>query len=155
MSQNAHNNVSVIQGMPNPGETVDFYSTVLDETRRIYVQLPEGYSRRDKKYPVLYVLDGEWLFHLASSHARFYSYDEVAGIRIPQVIVVGIENVDRDRDYTPTQNSGVDLVFPTAGEAETFVDFLQNELIPLCKAPILCPNRFGEPIGSSIEACVT
>ncbi len=52
---------------------------------------------------------------------------------IPEMIVVGIANVDRNRDYTPTfaPNQREVLEFPTSGKAEIFLEFLREELIPL------------------------
>lgn len=123
--------VDSIPGTPNTPFTLIFHSKVLNENRKIYVQLPEGYERSNMKYPVLMVMDGEWLFHLANAHQRYYSYDEVIGQNIPRMIVVGIENVDRDRDYVPTTNSGNDYSFPTAGGADNFIKFLETELIPM------------------------
>lgn len=102
---------------------------MLNENRRIYIQLPEGYENSSEKYPVLFVMDGEWLFHLANANQRYYSYDEVTDQKIPRMIVVGIENTDRD--YTPTSNSGQGFSFPTSGGADKFLKFLETELIPM------------------------
>jgi hypothetical protein len=118
-------------GGANPMETLLIHSDVLQENRKIYVQLPEGYERSAEAYPVLYVMDGEWLFDLANAHARYYSYDEVTDITLPRMIVVGIENIDRDRDYTPTPNGGIEYDFPTAGFADNFITFLETELFSL------------------------
>ena len=87
---------------PNPAHTLTVESEILGETRRVYVQLPEGYGRSEARYPVLVVLDGEWLFEPARALVRFQSEYDVMDVRIPKMIVVGIENVDRDRDYVPT-----------------------------------------------------
>lgn len=119
-------------GTPNSPFTLTIESKILNENRKIYVQLPVDYKRDNKRYPVLFVLDGEWLFDLANAHQRYYSYDEVTDQTIPRMIVVGIENSDRDKDYVPTNNSGVEgYIFPTAGGANDFISFLEKELIPL------------------------
>jgi hypothetical protein len=117
-------------GTPNPPVTLTIRSEVLGEERRIYVQLPVGYARSDQVYPVLVVLDGEWLFELARSHVQFYSEFAAMGVEIPRMIVVGIENIDRDRDYVPTPDLGTEVQFPMAGEAGRFLEFLRNELFP-------------------------
>ena len=115
------------------GERVEFRSRTLDEDRKILVRLPEDYGRSKRKYPVLYLLDGEFFFLQASSAVQYLS--ELGYIRnqpLPEMIVVGIVNVDRNRDDTPTyapkQNLG--LEFPTSGKAERFLEYLMLEVVP-------------------------
>ncbi|UCC43715.1 MAG: hypothetical protein JSU65_11390, partial [Candidatus Zixiibacteriota bacterium] len=84
------------------GERLTFYSEVLGEERTMLIALPKGYHDVKEGYPVLYVLDGEFFFYQAHSAVQFLS--ECTYIRtppVPQMIVVGIVNVDRNRDYTP------------------------------------------------------
>lgn len=123
-----------------PGwEKITIRSEVLGEERTIVVRLPEGYEKNTRKYPVLYVLDGEYFFQQAISAVQFLSelgYDR-GQHRIPELIVVGIVNVDRDRDYTPTHapvQSDGRLSFPTSGGAEAFQEFLENEVFPLVES---------------------
>jgi predicted alpha/beta superfamily hydrolase len=118
-------------------EKITFHSAVLGEDRTILVRVPEYYSEATpRKYPVLYVLDGEYFFEQAVSAVQFNSelgYDR-GQHPIPEMIVVGIVNVDRDRDYTPTHapsQSGGQLSFPTSGGAATFLKFLETEVFPL------------------------
>jgi len=118
-------------GTPNPPETLTIRSQVLDEDRRVYVQLPEGYDNSHTSYPVVVVLDGEWLFELVRAHVRFHSEYEVMDVSIPKMIVVGIENIDRDNDYVPTEDPNDPPDFDTAGEADAFLRFLDVELFPL------------------------
>ncbi|MEJ2507536.1 MAG: alpha/beta hydrolase-fold protein, partial [Ignavibacteriaceae bacterium] len=118
------------------GEQVEFRSKVLDESRKILIHLPENYDRFDQRYPVLYVLDGEFFFTQVTSAVQYLS--ELGYIRnqpIPQLIVVGIVNVDRNRDYTPTYAPKQDgLEFPTSGKAKKFLEFLKSELFPLIES---------------------
>lgn len=116
---------------PNPGHMLTLKSEILGETRRVYVQLPGGYADSPAHYPVLVVLDGEWLFELAQANVRFLSEYNAMDPSIPRMIVVGIEGTDRDRDFTPTENSGWEHDFPTAGGADDFLRFLAEELLPL------------------------
>jgi enterochelin esterase-like enzyme len=63
-------------------------SEVLSEEREIQVYLPDGYTDSDRKYPVLYILDGQRLFlHGVSLQKSF-----AAGRQTPEFIVVGITN---------------------------------------------------------------
>ena len=118
-------------GTPNPPLTLTIQSQVLGQERRVYVQLPEGYERTETRYPVVVVLDGEWLFELVRANVRFASEYEVMDVTIPKMIVVGIENIDRDRDYVPTEDPKDPPDFDTAGQADDFLRFLNEELFPL------------------------
>jgi predicted alpha/beta superfamily hydrolase len=115
------------------GERVTFYSQVLDEDRTVLVGLPKGYLESQARYPVLYVLDGEFFFHQAHAAVQFLS--ECTYIRtppIPQMLVVGIVNVDRNRDCTPNHAPVQgNLRYPTSGGAGKFLEHVQSELIPL------------------------
>ena len=44
------------------GERFEIQSQILDETRPVLVATPPSYEAGDERYPVLYVLDGD--FHL-------------------------------------------------------------------------------------------
>jgi predicted alpha/beta superfamily hydrolase len=118
------------------GERFTINSKVLDEDRTMLVALPKGYNDSEARYPVLYVLDGEFFFYQAQASVQFLS--ECTYIRthpMPQMLVVGIINVDRNRDYTPTHAPVQgNLRYPTSGGGAKFLDFLQSELIPLIDA---------------------
>lgn len=122
--------ISRSNGNPNPPMKITLKSETLGEERNIYIQLPEGYDRTRKGYPVLFVLDGEWLFDIVRANVQFYAEVEVMGNILPEMIVVGIENVDRDRDYVPTPDTNDPPMFKTAGKADQFADFLARELFP-------------------------
>jgi len=129
-------------GTPNPSQTLTIRSEILRQDRRIYLQLPSDYDRSSRAYPMLVVLDGEWLFDLARSHVRFYSEHQAMGFEIPKMIVVGIENLDRDPDYVPTPDPADEPVFPTAGKADRFLAFLRDELFPLIASEYrVAPSR--------------
>jgi predicted alpha/beta superfamily hydrolase len=119
------------------GEKLTIHSRVLKEERIVLVQLPEGYRESKRKFPVLYLLDGEFFFQQVASTVRFLSECGYMGpmwnrkYPVPQMIVVGIVNVDRNRDYTPTHRVTIGSSrFPTSGGADKFLEFLESELIP-------------------------
>jgi predicted alpha/beta superfamily hydrolase len=105
------------------GKLIPFQSNVLEEERQIMVYLPTGYHQAQTKYPVLYLLDGRGHFQHASSTVQFLSRNG----RMPQMIVVAIVNVDRRRDFTPTNVENA----PTSGGAEKFITFMNEELFPM------------------------
>ncbi len=124
--------------LPGP-EKITFESEVLGEKRTILVRLPERYEKSTRTYPVLYVLDAEYFFQQAVAAVQFLSELGYDGNQhpIPELIVVGIVNVDRDRDYTPTHapaQSRGRLSFPTSGGAEEFQTFLEREVFPLVES---------------------
>ena len=94
------------------------------DTFHIFISLPSEYAENSKAYSVLYVLDGDIAFGMAASIVR---YLQVGG-NIPELIIVGIGygSIDRSagnksrRDYRPTAE----------GDAENFLSFLKDELIP-------------------------
>lgn len=97
-------------------------STILGETRLISIYLPDNYKQSEVKYPVLYLLDGGTHFQHASSAADYLSGRGIT----PNIIVVAVHNIDRNRDFSPVHVDNV----PTSGGAEKFLGFLSKELVP-------------------------
>lgn len=109
------------------------YSKVLEESRQFYVQLPEDYDREDtKKYPVVYILDGDVLLPTLSIVQDYYS-----GGFTPEMILVGISNAEnRTRDLTTSKDEQPVRIQSTTqnGEGNNFVRFIQEELIPIVES---------------------
>ena len=107
-----------------------FYSQIIDDDFYLYISLPDDYDKSDKKYPVLYLLDGDVAFGMAASIARYLQF----GNAIPELIIVGIgygalkksEGNMRSRDQTISSRRGR----PGMGGAPKFREFLKEELIP-------------------------
>jgi len=108
------------------GDSVSLNSDILNEKREIMIYRPKGYDQENKKYPVLYLLDAEYQFHYVTGVTAFLS--EIG--HIPEMIVVGITNTDRNRDLTPEPGEAQRKRFPTSGGADLFLKFLDQELIP-------------------------
>ena len=100
---------------------ISLTSDALDEVRNVSIYLPENYDLTTQKYPVLYLLDGNTHFQHAIGAVDFLSN---MGI-MPQLIIVAIQNVDRNRDFSPTHEARI----PTSGGAEKFLEFVSDELI--------------------------
>jgi predicted alpha/beta superfamily hydrolase len=112
-----------------------FYSSVLGEKRRIFIQTPSGMNRFDA-FPVLYLLDGEAQMVMSSGQVQYLSESYKI---IPNLIVIGIENTDRTRDLTPTHSiigpdgkpdSSVNAFGRKSGGGEKFLRFIHDELMP-------------------------
>jgi len=97
-------------------------SEMLNEERDFIIYLPDDYYASENLYPVLYLLDGRTHFHHATGAVNFLS---VYG-KIPDMIVVSIVNVDRNRDFSPVFDESI----PTSGGADRFLGFMSEELIP-------------------------
>ena len=76
-------------------------STVLGEEREYQVHLPDSYRwAQDRRYPVLYVLDGQThFFHSAGSVSFLAAEGE-----LPEMIVVALASTVRIRDFTQKSN---------------------------------------------------
>ena len=112
------------------GETSTIQSEILDEQRGLMVHLPDGYETSQASYPVVYLLDARSNFHHTTGTIKALSR---AG-HVPDMIVVAIMNTDRTRDLTPTADSPDEetgeVEMPTAGGADNFLRFINEELIP-------------------------
>ena len=107
-------------------------SKALGEERPYFVALPESYSRdADRRYPVVYVLDGLSQGVPLAKAAAEMSRDKL----MPELIVVAIPNVrppGRERDYTPpSMRQDHELPDSPMGKADAFLAFLRTELIPI------------------------
>jgi hypothetical protein len=80
------------------------HSDTLDEDRAYWVSLPESYKEENstyKRYPILIVLDGNSHFRATTGIVNYMSSGYNGNRKIPEMIVVAIQNVSRSRDFTP------------------------------------------------------
>ena len=99
--------------------TVEIYSQILQENRTLQIGTPDSYGISNSVYPVLFVLDSEYIFEYAMGSVKFLGND--FGLH-PEVITVGIPNTDRNRDLY------VNLL-PNDPYLK-FAQFLEAELLP-------------------------
>lgn len=104
------------------GKIKRIQSKILSEERAFFIYTPTGYEQSQEKFPVLYVLDGEGNFFFSSAIVNFLYRTQ----SIPRMIVVGIPNTNRMRDFAPSTVTET----PGSGGADNFLKFLQNELLP-------------------------
>jgi len=109
------------------GKTVKLQSAILNEERTVQISLPNGYEKSHERYPVIFVLDGRGQFAQAVGAVRFLGKVN----KIPQAIVIGIPNTNRNRDLSPPK-SDLDLLKdnPDSGGADNFLAFLTEEVRP-------------------------
>lgn len=106
----------------NIGKKITIQSKILNQDRDIYIHLPKNYNKYASSYPVIYVMDGNPLFYPVSGLVEVMGASQAL---IPEMIVVGIPNVDRYRDFMPL----VDTI-PNSGGADKFIAFFNEELFP-------------------------
>ena len=102
----------------------------LNRSRRITALLPYDYYSTRKRYPVLYLHDGQNLY---SKDAPYGSWDireslaKLADIKKHEVIIIAIDHGDEERvmEYSPYYNSQFG-----EGQGNLFLQFLMDTLIP-------------------------
>jgi len=117
-------NTSFGQARVEIGQKQVIHSNILNEDRTYQIYLPASYTwALDRRYPVLYVLDGQTHFiHTVGSVSYLSAHGE-----IPEVLVVALTSTVRIRDFTQSD-------WPShwigGGGAKNFKAFLSQELIP-------------------------
>lgn len=106
--------------------TVDHFQSIkLNAKRDIKVKLPASYEANpEKKYPLILVLDSEFLFAPFEGNLSYGNYWD----DMPEVILVGISQNKQDERYddsTFDPASGL----PT-GKGGAFFEFIGSELLP-------------------------
>lgn len=116
----------------------EFHSRIFHNTRFLRVWLPPGYDdpqNAGRRYPVLYLNDGQNLFESATSfNGVEWQVDETADRLIqegtvPPMIMVGIDNAsqDRIREYMPHRSMHPVIV---RAQGNRYPDFLIKEVMP-------------------------
>lgn len=113
-----------------------------NEAFTIQVCLPRNYNQ-NKEYPVVYLLDADQSIGIAKEVADWLTFNDFGFNReINDVIIVGIAYNKNDsvwwynrvRDYVPSTKdtiTGFDKYWQQwAGGADTFLDFMENDLMP-------------------------
>jgi predicted alpha/beta superfamily hydrolase len=101
----------------------EFNSAKLGEVRKLKIQLPRNYdANTEKKYPIVLVLDADYLFEPVAGTVDYFSYWE----DMPESIVVGVMQGDmRYDDCSYDENT-----FMPGGKGAEFFEFIGMELIP-------------------------
>ena len=127
-----------VQGATGDLRLHEFRSRIFRNTRFLRVWLPPGYddpADASRRYPVLYLNDGQNLFEAATSFTGVeWQVDETADrlIRegaVPPMIIVGIDNSGKDRlrEYMP-HRSLQSMMLRVQGTR--YPSFLFKEVIP-------------------------
>lgn len=131
------------------GDYFEINSKTADHRYHIFISYPPSYAAEpERKFPVVYVLDGDSLFPLLASEQLFLGYDE----KLPEAIIVGIAYGSFDE---PVNRRGYDFspATPDAhegqGGAPAFLRFMQGELIPQVEARVRADPTHRVLLGQS------
>ncbi|MCG1035318.1 alpha/beta hydrolase [Polaribacter sargassicola] len=130
------NSKTFAQEKINIGEKINITSTILDDTRELYISLPKSYGDTiydQKKYPVLYFFDGDSHFENLVAQRNWLTRNLYA--TMPEIILVGIVQKDRTKELTPskmeTPKEWKRANFSTSGGNGKFMSFIENEVKPM------------------------
>lgn len=117
-------------------------SKEVNDTFFVFIRLPKNYGSSEKRFPVLYLLDGDISFNMATSIVRYLQF----GKDIPDMIIVAPaygtllsdnETNSRERDYTFSEIERL----AGSGSGERYLNFYENELIPLIDSSYRTNNQ--------------
>ncbi len=135
----------------------DVHSPQLGNTRDVLVFTPASYRRSEKRYPVIYMHDGQNLFDASTSFAGDWGMGDAvawAARRGFEAIVVGIPNMGNHRldEYSPFVQEGLG-----GGDGDRYLDFLVDTVKPLVDREFrTLPDAAHTGIaGSSMGALIT
>lgn len=125
------------QSEPAPiaiGQSWRLASRALGAERTINVWTPPSYAQGDRRYPVVYLIDGGLGqdFHHISGLAQLGAL----GWLTQDLILVGIETVDRRRElaFPIERDSALRRQYPTAGQSAAFRRYVVDEVKPFIEA---------------------
>ncbi len=113
----------------------------------IQMLIPGDYTTSTTKYPVLYVMDGQWDFKLLASIVGGLFYDKY----IPNMIVVGITYPGENPNYDALR--AVDLT-PTR-DGPKFLNFIETELMPYVQSTYRTDTTRRVLLGNSLGGLFT
>ncbi len=99
-------------------------SKYLNEKRSLEIQLPRSYYvKSEKNYPLMIVLDGDYMFNLVAGSVDYLSYWG----DIPENLVVGINQKNSRFDDSSVLDN---ITYTPISSTASFYDFIINEIIP-------------------------
>lgn len=135
----------------------DVRSEELGNHRNLLVLLPPSWPETGRRWPVLYMQDGQNLFDAATSFAGDWGVDETMVALAEEgveAIVVGIPNMGKDRldEYSPFHDAVLG-----GGKGDGYLDFLASTVKPLVDAEF--PTQPGREstgiLGSSMGGLIS
>jgi predicted alpha/beta superfamily hydrolase len=154
LNRRSHVRVGRLEVIPS------FASAILGNERQITIYVPPGYDERsERRYPVLYMQDGQNLFDDSRAFAgvswRLHrAADDAIGARTAQpMIIVGVDHMHAGRvdEYTPV----FDEDKKAGGRADEYGRMLAEELKPLIDSRYRTLSERSTIGGSSLGGLVS
>lgn len=154
-------------------ETFSVCIPYTQQQRIVRVYLPQGYAVGTKRYPVVYMQDGQNLFtdETAFAGISWGLLDTLCQMEREDArharIVVGLDNAGTARadEYSPWRNEGVDILFPAGscgGMGAQYADFFAGPFkalidarfrtLPESEHTAVCGSSLGGLISAYIAA---
>lgn len=144
----------------------DFEMKKLSRNRHITVYLPDNYYRNKKRYPVLYIQDGQNAFFDRLSYSGvswgFLDYVKENGLEIIMVAIpCNMEPHKREDEYGPwlineelcLRETGIEGK-RIGGEGALYVDWMVNELKPYIDKRFRTKKKDTAIVGSSMGGVI-
>lgn len=122
----------------------------------LYIHVPgEAGKNKSKKYPVVYMLDGQWDFKLMDSVLGGLVYDKF----VPPMVLVGITYSGADPDYNSLRAMDYTPVAQAdpkgSGDAAKFYAFVKDKIIPFVEQNYPADSKQRVLMGSSFGGLFT
>ncbi len=111
------------------GKRLRYTSKILNEERELLISLPQNYDRNIHTYPIIIVMDGEYLFEITNAIVKI----KTSRNEMPESIVVGIPNNTGNRADMALElfkNDGNKFFGNNGGKSKVYSNFICKEIIP-------------------------
>jgi predicted alpha/beta superfamily hydrolase len=165
ISINAHGQ-AYLDGIKKYG----LHSKATGQDYELYVSLPPHYKQQDTtRYPIIYVLDGNFMFPVMNvAYRALNEVDEVNHVILVGIGYKGVKSImqsmaNRTPDYTPTADTSFDNMLTRelkinirSGGANKFLKALKDEIIPFTEKNLRVSTRglAGHSFGALFGAYV-
>jgi predicted alpha/beta superfamily hydrolase len=131
----------------------DVWSPQLKNSRDLLVYLPPSYKETSKRFPVIYMHDGQNLFDEATSFAGEWYVDKTMDTLEHEAIVVGISSISEQRihEYSPFRMGRL------GGKGDLYLQFILETVKPLIDTdfPTLPYRTHTGIVGSSMGGLIS
>ena len=130
-----------------------FYIPQLNRTRRIWLYLPAGYYYSVKRYPVIYMHDGQNLFDQATAFGDEWAVDKTLNSMLAETIIVGIDS----SEHRITEYNFYDHPEHGQGQGIQYINFIAETLKPFIDANYRTKPERGSTViaGSSMGGLIS
>ncbi len=130
-AQNQQHSIEIVSaGEKTIVHKLQFESNILKESRDLYISLPPNYHKNAQSYPVIFVLDGEFLFDVTRSMTTLWA----ARNYMPESIVIGLPNMSNEKRFDlalKVKGANGNVYYHGGGDPKKYLRFFEKELFPM------------------------